>query len=203
MNEQREKMINLVYIDDKVDPMLDKYLNEDGLAILEQGSTYNSIRFEPSLSYTDLLRDKRIQEASIVIIDSQLFENSNADIKFSGEEVSLLFKKYYPFIETILISQNDLNPDYSYVKKFYDRLNEDYISYYKEHLSQKIQIAHDRVIQSRLFLEKLKNNEELDQCLKDRLINSVNGIVEYDDLSKADIDNLIIAFKELENKIHA
>lgn len=196
-------MINLVYIDDKVDPMLDKYLNEDGLAILEQGSTYNSIRFEPSLSYTDLLRDKRIQEASIVIIDSQLFENSNADIKFSGEEVSLLFKKYYPFIETILISQNDLNPDYSYVKKFYDRLNEDYISYYKEHLSQKIQIAHDRVIQSRLFLEKLKNNEELDQCLKDRLINSVNGIVEYDDLSKADIDNLIIAFKELENKIHA
>ena len=49
-------MINLIYIDDNVDTMLDAYLDQFGLALLEPGSNYNSITFEPSLSYTDLLK---------------------------------------------------------------------------------------------------------------------------------------------------
>ena len=195
-------MINLIYIDDNVDTMLDAYLDQFGLALLEPGSNYNSITFEPSLSYTDLLKNKFVQDANIVIIDSRLFENDNARVKFSGEEIALLFRKYYPFIETILISQNELGESYHYVKKFYNRTSSDYISYYNNTLASEIRSAQDRITQSRLFAAKLENNNELDQCIKDKLINSINGILEYDTLNTADIDSIISAFKEFEERIN-
>ncbi len=195
-------MINLVYIDDSVDPMLDAYLANNGLVILEPGSTYKTILFDPTCSYTDLLNNPVIKEANIVIIDSRLFENDTAIVKFTGEEVSLLFRKYYPFIETILISQNELDEDSIYVKKFYDKHSSDYVTYYDTHLAPVLTQALKRIKQTKVFAKKLENNNGLDQCIKDRLINTVKGILEYDSLSKADIDSIIAAFKELEGKVY-
>lgn len=197
------RMVNLVYIDDSVDTMLDSYLDSNGLRLLEYGSSYKTITFEPSFSYTDLIENPIVCEANIVIIDSLLFENENARIKFTGEEVALLFRKYHPFIETILISQNDLGDKIAFVKKFYDRHSSDYRGYYDKVLAPEIQSAQQRVIQSKILASKIEKNDSLDLVIREKLVNSVNGLLDYDNLKKEDIDRVITAFKELEERINA
>lgn len=98
------EIINLVYIDDNPDTTLDKYLdseykNPDFII------NYSDIIFNPQDGYEILLKNNTVQSANVILIDSKLFENSNANIgKFSGEEFKIVLKKYFPFIEVIIVT---------------------------------------------------------------------------------------------------
>ena len=124
---------SLVYIDDTPDTILGRYL--DGLDVMyaEKGYkiNYSEILFETEDDYNFLLKDERVQTANILIIDSMLFENKTAkDGKFTGEEFKFVLQKFYPFIEVIVISQNDLDPGISMISKYVKNLRETGRDYY-------------------------------------------------------------------------
>lgn len=70
--------IKLIYVDDKLDPLLVEYLydfRKDDTII-----AYNEIEFDSSSrDYESLLTDNRVLESDIIVIDSKLFENEYAE----------------------------------------------------------------------------------------------------------------------------
>ena len=49
----------------------------------------------------------------------------------------------------------------------------------------------------------MEKNTNLEKFLVvEKIINSLNGLDEYDELSKTDIDELIKSFKQLEEKVN-
>ena len=94
--------IKLVYIDDTPDNDLSKYL--DRYSSNDYQFESSEIEFDPTQDYNSLLCNPEVQSANIIIIDSRLFENKTVTGgKFTGEEFKLVLKKFYPFIEFLLI----------------------------------------------------------------------------------------------------
>lgn len=88
------ELITMLYVDDKIDLFVSKYLNEysNNKARYE----YLELKFENNYSYEDLLNSEEIQKSDILFLDSMLFENSTVlDNKISGEELGLIIKKYF------------------------------------------------------------------------------------------------------------
>ena len=113
--------IKLVYIDDTPDIELSKYFDQinqhypSDEYILEP----LEIRFDPEKDYSSLLKDDRVQTANIIVIDSRLFENRTATGgKFTGEEFKLVLQKFYPYIEVIVITQNEMDACLDMVPKY-------------------------------------------------------------------------------------
>ena len=55
-----------------------------------------------------------------------------------------------------------------------------------------------KVKQNQKILDKLKNNETLDENVRDMIDNSVHGIDEYKTMNSEDIDKLVAGFKKIE-----
>ena len=85
------ELITMLYVDDKIDLYVSKYLNLYSNDKAEY--KYSELKFENKYSYEDLLKNDEIQKADILFLDSMLFENGNVkNNKISGEELSLLKK---------------------------------------------------------------------------------------------------------------
>ncbi len=54
------------------------------------------------------------------------------------------------------------------------------------------------LITFRNISKKLESNKGIEKFLVERAVDSLNGINDYDDLSKEDIDRLIVAFQSME-----
>lgn len=92
---------NLVYVDDDPDSEIqkyfDKYFHSDSYEIVCQEKI-----FDPEKGYESLLEDKDITGANILLLDSHLFKNRTAQKKFTGEELMLVLKKFYPLLKSSL-----------------------------------------------------------------------------------------------------
>ena len=188
--------IRITYIDDNMDLELQKYFDKK-----YHNQNYNIIfkskKFELNIGYEELINDEKVRNANIIIIDSKLFENKNADSgKFTGEEFKLILKKVFPFIEVIIITQNEIEGEIEKVPKFNSK------EHYDEHLLPLIDKSIKKIIETRKIFEIMEKNENLEKPLVEKIINSLNGLDEYDELSKTDIDELIKAFKQLEEKVN-
>lgn len=197
---------SLVYIDDTPDTILGRYL--DGLDVMyaEKGYkiNYSEILFETEDDYNFLLKDGRVQTANILIIDSMLFENKTAkDGKFTGEEFKFVLQKFYPFIEVIVISQNDLDPGISMISKYVKNLRETGRDYYARIIPPYIDAAINNVLQYRILAKKMSDNESWETVLKEKVLGTLRGTQTYDELTKEDIDILIRAFKEIKESVNA
>ena len=53
----------------------------------------------------------------------------------------------------------------------------------------------------RNLANKMKENESWEPILKEKIISSLQGLNVYDELTRKDIDDLILAFKEIEVKL--
>ena len=85
--------IKISYIDDLIDTNLSKYLDNYSLEGYEIESM--EIKFKTDKGYESLLNNSNIRISNIVLIDSKLFENNNANQgKFTGEEFKIILKKY-------------------------------------------------------------------------------------------------------------
>lgn len=192
---------NILYIDDSPEPGLGRYL-DTGYINTEYKTKYSEIHFNPEDGYDSLIQNPKVQSSNIIFIDSKLFENRTvASGKFSGEEFKIILKKYYPFIEVIVITQNDADPRVGTISKFYPSCGNDVAAYYAAHLPVYIEKAIENILVYRRLAEKLDVNNNWETTLKEKIINSLKGVSTYDELTKADIDKLIIAFKEIQEKI--
>lgn len=192
---------NILYIDDSPESGLERYLDTE-YSDPEYETEYSEIKFNPDYGYESLIRNPKVQSANIIFIDSRLFENRTiASGKFSGEEFKIILKKYYPFIEVIVITQNDVDPRVQTISKYDPNCGKTASVYYAEQLPPYIETAIGNILVYRRLAEKLEVNTNWEDTLKEKIINSLNGVGIYDELTKADINNLINAFKEIQEKI--
>ena len=193
--------INLLYIDDDIDPILNKYL-KDKYRHSKYSIHFHEREFNPAQGYESLLEDEQIREANVILIDSRLFENQTAvNGKFSGEEFKVVLKKLYPFIEVIVITQNGSDDELQIVGKYNPSCGKSAMEYYADTLSEKINHAVDNVAQYRILANKEEENANWDPVLKEKVLGAVNGADAYDELKKADIDKLISAFQQIQEKL--
>lgn len=194
-----KEKINLVYIDDDRDEAISAYLEEDYQSDKYEVE-YQEIEFEGDKGYESLLDSPKVTSANVILIDSRLFENDSIKCKgkFSGEEFRMILRKVFPFIEVLVISQNGENKDFEIIPKYRSGSSETSKEYYNRVLKNKIDESIKRVITFRNISKKLENNKEIEKFLVEKAVDSLNGINDYNDLSKEDIDTLIAAFQSME-----
>lgn len=194
--------IKIVYIDDDPDEAISKYL---GTKYKHDNfdDDYEEITFKSEEGYDDLICNPVVTEANIILIDSKLFENNVVTSgKFSGEEFKIIFKKMFPFIEVLVITQNhDLGEEYGIIQKYRKGLGRDHHQYYSIQLKKSLDEAIKNIQIYRNISDKLKHNEGIDKVLIEKIISSLDGKSQYDELNKNDIDEIIKTFQELQREL--
>ena len=193
-----KEKINLVYIDDEPDMAISRYL-EDNYRNDNADVDYKEFIFKCEEGYESLLESKEINLANVILIDSKLFENDNIRHKgkFSGEEFKMILRKLFPFIEVLVISQNGENEAYEIIPKYRSGTSEKSEDYYDRVLKGKIDESIRKVITFRNISKKLGRNKGLEEVLVEKTMDSLNGIRDYENLKKEDIDHLIAAFQQI------
>lgn len=193
--------INIVYVDDDLDINISEYLNKR-YKHQKFKVNYEELEFKIEGGYDNLINTKHINEANIILIDSKLFENDQVKTgKFTGEEFKIIFKKIFPFIEVIVITQNDLSDDYGTIPKYKASKNIKPLKYYDNQLKTKLDNSIRNIEIYRNIANKLKSNEEIDKLLIEKTLSSLDGYANYDELKSSDIDEIISIFKEMEKTI--
>ena len=191
------QLINMLYVDDKIDLFVSKYLNE--YSNDKASYEYLELKFESNYSYENLLNSEEIQKSDILFLDSMLFENSTVlENKISGEELGLIIKKIFPFKEIIVITQYQEKMEYSTLKKYNSSTyNCDPNLFFNENWDSVIEEATENIILNRNILKNISSKKYVEKFLFEKMENSINGVLDYDNLTKDDIDNLINAFEEM------
>lgn len=194
-----KEKIKLVYIDDDRDEAISAYLEEDYQSDIYDVE-YQEIEFEGDKGYESLLDSPKVTLANVILIDSRLFENDSIKCKgkFSGEEFRMILRKVFPFIEVLVISQNGENKDFEIIPKYRSGSSETPKEYYERVLKNKINESIKRVITFRNISKKLENNKGIEKFLVEKTVDSLNGVNDYEALTKEDIDKLITAFQSIE-----
>lgn len=192
------ELINLVYVDDERDEAISEYL-EDGYRNDICDINYQEIVFTIDRGYEGLLESPEIKLANVILIDSKLFENAKIKCsgKFSGEEFRMILRKVFPFIEVLVISQNGENKEFEIIPKYRSGSAESSQEYYGRVLKSKLDESIEKVITFRNISKKLESNSGIEKFLVEKTVGSLNGISDYEDLSKDDIDRLIDAFRSM------
>ena len=192
--------LKLLYIDDNPEPALAKYLDKYNCDLCE--FEYSDIIFNPEQGYESLVSNSEVKSANIIFIDSRLFENRNATTgKFTGEEFKLILKKYFPFIEVIVISQNDIDEEYETISKYNVRMQNTPEEYYDSKISVLIEKAVKNIFEVRKIASVMEKNSSWEKVMIEKITNSVNGQGTFDELTRSDIDEVIKMFRELQEKI--
>ena len=195
------EQINLVYIDDTPDPVFSRFL--DNLCSLgdhpEYSINYEEIIFPPQQDYEYLLKHEYVKNANIIIIDSWLFENRTAtDNRFTGEEFKFVLQKISPYVEVIVISQKQDDDGIYKLSKYSKKSGTSPLDYYNSVARGYIELSIMNIIQNRKLAKKLSDNNTWEALLKERVLGTLSGTQNYDELKKEDIDKLISAFKEIQ-----
>lgn len=200
--------IRIVYVDDINDEILSQYLNLkyrrqayiSNLAKQEVKKTYHEIRFDGEKGYESLLHDTRIRSANVILIDNHLFEERSAGTgKFSGKQFKVILRKLLPFVEVIVITQDKALVGDNIIQKFSGRHGEDSNLYYEKFLAPMLNRAIEEVIEFEEMAADLRQSADVEKALVEKILQSLQGDDSYDALTKKDIDNLIVSFKELKN----
>ena len=193
--------LKVVYIDDDLDIGISRYL-ESEYQPRNYEIEYYEIEFKDEDGYESLINNPQIKEANIILIDSKLFRNDEiVGTKFSGEEFKIILKKEYPFIEVIVITQNDIEEGFGTISKYRKSFASTQEEYYKKSLKLMLDKAIDEVEKYRNIANKLMLNEGIDKVTVERVMNSLDGENQYDELTTKDIDALITAFKDIQRSI--
>lgn len=203
------QQIKIIYVDDKLDPLLVDYLydfRKDGIIIV-----YDEIKFDSSSrDYESLLTDSRVLESDIIVIDSKLFENEYAESgsKFTGKEFKLVLRILNPFIKVIVITQNRDLVDYGVLNKFatskgnasQDNAND----FYNRYLQPTIEEAIKEIVEMRRIGKELELNKGAYEgsLIVENTQNLLNKITSYRELTDEKINELIDIIKQevLENR---
>lgn len=191
--------IKMIYIDDSPDISLSKYLDKfrSGLCQFD----YSDIEFNSEEGYESLINNTEVRTANIIFIDSKLFENRNTNGKFTGEGFKIILKKHLPFIEVIVITQNEVEEEYETIAKYDSRSDKTAQEYYDSILPELIDHAVKNIFEYRKIASRMKENTIWEDVMIEKIENSLEGKDVYDELTKTDIDHIIGIFQELQEKV--
>lgn len=189
--------INIVYVDDKIDLYVSGYLSS--LSSDEYLYKPKEITFSNGDSYDSMLSIEEIRTADILFLDSMLFENNRVDgNKLSGEELGFIIKKMFPFKEILVITQHQEKSDFSSLKKYNSNtFGFSPAEFFKQYWEDTILQASHNIVQNRKILEKLSSKHYVEKMLLEKLEATMSGQVNYENLTKTDIDKLIESFEEM------
>lgn len=202
------KEMRIVYIDDINDEILSRYMNQNYCTkplVCSQFKKeiikkYNEIKFNGELGYEDLLHNNLVRSANVVLIDNHLFEERTVGVsRFSGKQFKVILRKLLPYVEVIIITQDDALTGENIIHKFADRHGKDPNLYYQKYLDPILDQAIKSVLEFEALADDLKQSIDVEKTLVEKIIHSLQGDSSYDSLTKADIDNLIACFKELKD----
>lgn len=198
--------IKIVYIDDQIDEILSRYISEiycqnkfvkTGMEQTVE-KIFEDVKFNGEDGYESLLQDARIRSANIVLIDNHLFEERSAGSgKFSGKQFKVILRKLLPFVEVLIITQDELLAGNNIIHKFSGRHGENTDIYYQEHLDCILDAAIEEVLEFETLANDLRQSTDVEKALVDKILQSLQGDDSYDALTKEDIDNLISSFRSL------
>lgn len=192
--------LKILYIDDNPDTSLSKFLDNYTSDICE--FEYSDIVFDPMKGYESLINDSEVRSANIIFVDSWLFEHRNAVTgKFTGEEFKIILKKYFPFIEVIVITQNDIDADYETISKYNPKSKMTPDEYYSKKLPKLLEQATRNIFEFRKIASEMEKNARWEKVMIEKITNSIKGQGAFDELTKKDIDEVIEMFQELQEKI--
>ena len=192
--------LKILYIDDNPEPALAKYL--DKYQSQNCNFEYSDIRFNPEEGYESLINNPDVKTANIIFIDSRLFENRTATTgKFTGEEFKIILKKYFPFIEVIVITQNEIDKDYQTLSKYNSKCGELPEEYYDDKLPELLEESVKNIFEVRKIASEMEKNTSWEKVMEEKIVNSINGQGRFDELTKNDIDDVIKMFRELQEKV--
>ena len=191
--------IKMIYIDDSPDISLSKYLDKFRSDLCQ--FDYSDIEFNSEEGYESLINNTEVRTANIIFIDSKLFENRNTNGKFTGEEFKIILKKYLPFIEVIVITQNEVEEEYETIAKYDSRSDKTAQEYYDSILPELIDHAVKNIFEYRKIASHMKENTIWEDVMIEKIENSLKGKDVYDELTKTDIDHIIGIFQELQEKV--
>lgn len=199
-------IVRIVYIDDVIDTVLTDYMDQtyndkicDRLGVRY---LYEEFEFKPEMQYSDLLNNEKIRSANILIMDSRLFSNNNCAKKYKGEEIELLVREIYPFIEVIVITQNDIKEHRDILEKFASISEMDTCSafnHYEKELGPIIFQKTKSVMSHRYVAMEFEENKVWDKLTKEKIKSSLSSTSVYEELTKKDIDRLVESFTKIEN----
>lgn len=194
--------ITLLYIDDRPETSLSRYLDQE-YSHNKHKTQYSDLLFKTQDGYENLLKNPKVKSADVIFVDSRLFENRTAvQGKFTGEEFKFVLKKISPYKEVIVITQNGIDGEIDMVAKYDTNSDKTSTEYYNEQLKQKIDLAIANIEQYWLLSERMNENNNWDSVLKDKVLATLTGNDIYDELTKSDIDTLVLAFKEIREKLN-
>lgn len=192
--------LKILYIDDNPEPALAKYLDKYQSQICD--FEYSDIKFNPDEGYERLINNPEVKSSNIIFIDSRLFENRNATTgKFTGEEFKIILKKYFPFIEVIVITQNEADSDYETISKYDPKCEKLPEEYYGDKLPELLEQSVRNIFEVRKIASEMEKNTSWEKVMVEKIVNSVNGQGRFDEFTKNDIDEVIRMFRELQEKV--
>ena len=121
--------------------------------------------------------------------------------KITGEAVKLYLKQFLPYIEVIVISSKEIDENYLTISKSFKSKFEDAKSQYNNSLLPKIVESIKKVQENLILAEEMKKGLPFDKYISDRIEASLNFREDYSSITKNDIDDLIDAFKAIQEKI--
>lgn len=88
--------------------------------------------------------------------------------------------------------------EYSTLKKYNSNTYHcDEDSFFQDNWNKAIVNATKNIILNRNILKNISSKRYVEKYLFEKMENSINGLSNYDNLTKADIDSLIKAFEEM------
>ena len=202
-----DKKINIVYIDDNSDEILSQYMTKEYCAtpfqqpdITQIEKVYKEVRFCGDEGYEALLQNVTVKAANVILIDNHLFEERTIGTgRFSGKQFKIILRKILPYVEVIIITQDETLAGENVIRKFSGRHGEDATQYYQKNLAPCLDRAIKEVLDFEDLADDLIQSKDVEKLLIDKVLNSIQGDDSYDALSKSDIDNLICSFREIKD----
>lgn len=197
-----KELIKILYVDDLIDRGISRSLFEYRNEKIE--IEYEEIEYDKAYDYKKLIQQIEEKNINILVIDSALYvEADGGDKRLTGEKFKIILKKLLPYIETIVISQNEQDNNYDIAKKYNKDIHHTPIEeYYRNLLNPIINKRIEEVLMGREVLDDLKNEELINNNLIEKISLSLNGEEKYSELNSDDINKLIESFKELKESIN-
>lgn len=194
--------IEIVYVDDKIDLQLTDYLNRYVDKYNEMSNNiilgYNEIEFKQNYTYNSLINDEIFRRCDIAIIDSKLYENTNArGHVYTGEDFKLLVRNYSPFIDIIVITQNEISENSATIRKSHG--SEDSEKHYDSELKPLLDYSIKCCLEYKIKLDELKTKGTIDKAILDRISDLIDHEDTYN-LTEKDLDEIIKLFNEIKGE---
>lgn len=208
--------IRLMYVDDDPDLILSKFIHSlESKDFLKNNNLNENVcisvseyRLKKDDSFGALIKTIKDNQVNILLIDSKLYEDQSVLNKITGEAVKLYLKQFLPYVEVIVISSKEIDGNCLTISKSRENSVKDGEDQYKEGEDQYNDTLVPRIVdcvkkvQENLYLaEEMKKGATFDKYISDRIVASLNFNEDYSSITKNDIDNLVDAFKAIQEKI--